>query len=176
MPSWYRGPGSGSGAASVTTWVIDRGEVAGIEVGGTAVVVVETRGAGGTGPNSRKLILLQEDAAAEVVRWLVDVFQGRLGGPLASLGDVAGPRAGYYQVPISYRMDENRCRVAVPGKLAVCAAGRPVPVSHPAGSAAPWRHGWIGTGRQVRVRIPEHGMSLDLAPARAVRGEFRLCS
>jgi hypothetical protein len=173
-PFWYRAGDRAGDSTSVTTWLIDKGEVAGIGVSDTAVITVTSRtGAGGAG---QRLILVDEDAAPEVVRWVVDAFQGRLGGPLAELAELAGTDVGFYQVPINYRLDEKRSFVSVPSMLKVNASGRRIPESHPAGSAAPWRRCWIGEGSGVEVSVPAHGLDLVLPRTRAVRGGFRFAS
>jgi hypothetical protein len=173
-PFWYRGDCE-AGSTSVTTWLIDKGEVAGIGVSDTAVITVTTKAPGGGG-RSQRLILMDEDATPEVVRWVVDAFQGRLGGPLAELARLAGEDIGFYQVPINYRLDEKRSVISVPSMLKVQASGRRIPESHPAGSASPWKRCWIGEGSDVEVSVPEHDLNFVLPQTRAVRGGFRFAS
>jgi hypothetical protein len=175
-PFWFDGPAAESGSTSVTVWLIDKGEIAGVGVSDTAVITITTRECGPGNPRARRLILVEEEAAPEVVRWVVDAFQGRLGGPLAELAALAGEDVGFYQVPINYRLDESRSLVSVPDKVKVQAAGRAIPPSHPAGSSAPWRRGWIGRGARVNVEVPEFEMVFTLRESRAVRGSFRFAS
>lgn len=174
-PFWYRAGNRTGDSTSVTTWLIDKGEVAGIGVSDTAVITVSTSVGDASGAGQR-LILVDENAAPEVVRWVVDAFQGRLGGPLADLAKLAGRDVGFYQVPINYRLDEKRSFISVPSMLKVQAAGRRIPESHPAGSAAPWRCCWIGEGSGVEVSVPAHGLNLVLPQTRAVGGGFRFAS
>lgn len=172
-PLWFRDGDRRRSSTSVTAWLIDSGEIAGTSVSGTAVVLVATHQPGPGGPEARCLLLVDEEAAPEVVRWVVDAFQGRLGGPLGELAGRAGDQIGYYQVPISYRIDDSRAAVSITDKLKVAVKGRPISRWHPAGSAAPWQHNWIGSPAQVCVRVPEFGMEFELTGARAVRGSFR---
>lgn len=176
VPSWFEGPSAQTGSTSVTVWLIDKGEIAGVGISDTAVITVTTRESGPGKGRGRSLILVEEEAAPEVVRWVVDAFQGRLGGPLAHLAALAGEHLGFYQVPINYRLDESRISVSVPDKVKVRAAGRAIPPSHPAGSSAPWRRGWIGSGAEVDVEVPEFEMVFTLRDSRAVRGAFRFAS
>ena len=157
----------------MTAWLIDKGEIAGIGVSDTAVVTITTKAAGVAG---RRLILIEEEAAPEVVRWVVDAFQGRLGGPLARLAKLAGRQIGYYQVPINYRLEESKSSLSVPEKVKVQASGRRISDSHPAGSSAPWRRGWIGNAGEVNVQVPEYSMVFNLRQSRVVRGYFRYAS
>lgn len=175
VPFWYEGPGRQVGSSSVTTWLIDKGEISGTGVSDTALITIATRDPG-PDPNPRRLILMDEDARPEVVRWLLDAFQGRLGGPLARLAALAGEEIGFYQVPINYRLDESRSSISVPDKLKVQASGRRIPDSHPAGSASPWSRGWIGSGVEASVEVPEFGMVFAMRRPRAVRGAFRFAS
>lgn len=176
VPFWFEGSGSEAGSTSVTAWLIDKGEIAGIGVSDTALVTVTIKEPASAGTPGRRLILVEEDAAPEVVRWVVDAFQGRLGGPLAALAALAGEHVGFYQVPISYRLDESKSFVSVPDKVTVRAAGRRIPQSHPAGSAGPWLRGWIGEGAEVTVDVPEYRMVFSLDKSRAVRGGFQFAS
>lgn len=172
VPFWFDGAGHDQGSTSVTTWLIDKGEIAGVGVSDTAVVTVAARQPGVGGLASR-LILVDEEAAPEVVRWVVDAFQGRLGGPLGELAAKTGEQVGFYQVPISYRIEESKSAISATDRVKVTAIGRRIPRWHPAGSAAPWQRSWIGTGSQVRVRVPEYGMDFELSGARADGGSFR---
>ncbi|MEX0790272.1 MAG: DUF1326 domain-containing protein [Actinomycetota bacterium] len=174
VPFWFDGPGSEAGSMSVTAWLIDKGEIAGIGVSDTAVVTITTRTPGGSG--SRRLILVEEEAAPEAVRWVVDAFQGRLGGELGRLAGLAGEHVGYYQVPINYRLEDSKASLSVPGKVRVLAGGRRIENSHPAGSAAPWRRGWIGNASVVQVEVPEFQMVFDFQRSRVVRGMFKFAS
>lgn len=176
VPFWFQGSGSHAESISVTTWLIDKGEVAGIGISDTPVVTITTKAPEAGLMKCRRLILVEEEAAPEVVRWVVDAFQGRLGGPLGRLAALSGDQVGFYQVPINYRLEETRSGVSVPDKLKVATSGRRIPEWHPAGSAGPWQRNWIGRGSQVSVRIPEFDMVFELPETRAVRGYFRLGS
>ena len=174
-PFWLDGQSSNNGSASVTSWLIDKGEIAGIVVSDTTVISITTKVPASDGMQCRTLMLVDEDAAPEVVRWVVDAFQGRLGGPLARLATLSGNQLGFYQVPISYRLGDAHSTVSVPDKVKVVTSGRPIPW-HPVGSAAPWQRCWIGRGAEVTVGVPEFEMVFSLPQARAVRGCFRFAS
>ncbi|CAN5844087.1 hypothetical protein BH23ACT12_BH23ACT12_13860 [soil metagenome] len=174
VPFWFEGPGGEVGSTSVTAWLIDKAEIAGIGVSDTAVITITIRVPGNT--DSRRLILVEEEAAPEVVRWVVDAFQGRLGGPLARLAALAGEQVGYFQVPINYRLEETKSSLSVPDKVKVLASGRRIANFHPAGSGAPWRRGWIGNAAEVSVEVPEFEMVFHLHRSRVVRGAFQFAS
>lgn len=175
VPFWYDGPGGEVGSSSVTAWLIDKGEISGTEVSDTALITITTREPGEES-KGRRLILVDEYARPEVVRWILDAFQGRMGGPLARLAALAGEQVGFYQVPINYRLEESKSSLSVPDKIKVQATGRRIPDSHPAGSTAPWRRGWIGSGEEASVEVPEFQMVFTLGRSRAVRGAFRFAS
>lgn len=174
LPFWFESE-DGQDSTSVTTWLIDKGEVAGIEINDTVVITV-VRKLTDPGFRAERLLLVDEDAAPEVVRWLVDAFQGRLGGPLAQLAARTGDQIGYYQVPINYRIDDALMTVSAPPNLKVQATGRRIPRSHPAGSGAPWKRCWIGEDCEMLAKFPGHRLEFDLVRARAVRGSFRFAS
>ena len=66
----------------VTAWSIRDGRVNDVNVSGLAVVVLVDR----HGDETRRLLLVDDRADPEQLRWLLDAFQGRLGGPHGALG------------------------------------------------------------------------------------------
>ncbi len=173
LPFWVEHkPGMG-GSCSVTTWLIARGQIGGVDVSDMVVVTIWMQSDNGASRRARRLILVEEEASPERVRWVVDAFHGRLGGPLGDLAERVGKELGFYLVPIDYRLEESRITISVPHKVRVVAAGRKIPESHPACSGGPWLRRWSGKADQVLVNVPEHELVWNLPQSRALGGAFR---
>jgi hypothetical protein len=163
-PTWLaEGPGLG---CSATAWLIDGGVVGEVDISNLVVVSVGCRAEAPSAP-SRLVALVDERATPEQVRALVDVFQGRLGGPLSCFALLAGTWTGAYQVPIEHTSDGGVWTFSVPNRLSMAIA---VPGSdHPAGcssggdAAAPidWALGWAGKGVAFSMTMPEESMTFE---------------
>jgi len=157
-PTWLaEGPGLG---CSATAWLIDGGFVGAVDISDLVVVSVGCR-AGAPSAPSRLVALVDEKATPEQVRALVDVFQGRLGGPLSRFALLDGTWAGAYQVPIELTSDGGVCTFSVPNRLGMAIAV-PGPGLHAGyspgrdtGVLIDWALGWVGSGAAVSVTMPE---------------------
>ncbi len=90
-----------SAGVGLAVWCIRAGRVNGIVVSGQVVVncdgVYAAKGGGSA------VMLLDEAATPEQTLALVDLFSGRLGGPLADLVGPSGRARSLSQVPLQYR-------------------------------------------------------------------------
>jgi hypothetical protein len=164
-PTWeLEGPGLG---CSATAWLIDVGLVRGVNISDLVVVTVGRR-AGGPSTPSRLVALIDERATPDQVRALVDVFQGRLGGPLSCFALLAGTWTGAYQVPIEHTSGGGMWTFSVPDRLSMAIAlpGSSEPAAgHSPGddAAAPidWALGWAGKGVAFSMTIPEESLTFE---------------
>jgi hypothetical protein len=169
-PTWV--PEASELGCSATAWLIDGGTVGEIDVSNVGVVIIGWR-PGKASTTSRLVALVDERATAEQARALVDVFQGKLGGPLSCFALLDGTWADVLQVPISHRCDGGVCTFSVPGRLAMAIGvpgpGLPPGYSPGGDSAAPidWALGWVGRGVEVSVTIPEQSWSFEAADCQA---------
>ncbi|MGH2719990.1 MAG: DUF1326 domain-containing protein [Actinomycetota bacterium] len=177
MPLWSANGERRAEGSSLTTWLVDEGSVAGVGVSGMTVVTL-TLDAPGTAPGrAGRLILLEEDAQPEQVRWIVDALHGRLGGPLAAVAGLMPAELGFYQVPINYRFQRRSVMIDVPRMVRVVASG--LELDLPGGGPDPggrlWPD-WSGEASEATVDIPDMRLRTDLSGCRAVRGTFRFRS
>ena len=169
-PTWV--PEASELGCSATAWLIDTGTVRGVDVSKLVVVSVGWRGGEASG-TSRLVALVDERATPEQVRALVDVFQGRLGGPLSCFALLDGTWAGVHQVPIDHKSDAGVFTVCVPNRLdmAIAVPGPGLPAGYSPGgdTAAPidWALGWVGRGVAVSVTIPEQSWAFEAQDCQA---------
>jgi hypothetical protein len=169
-PTWV--PEASELGCSATVWLIDDGNVNGIDVSNLAVATVGWR-PGEASESSRLVGLVDDGATAEQMGALVDVFQGRLGGPLSCFALLDGTWADVLQVPIEHSSDGGVCTFSVPDRLemAIGVPGPGVPPGYRPGgdSATPidWALGWIGRGKAVSVAIPEQSWAFEAEDCQA---------
>jgi uncharacterized protein DUF1326 len=174
-PFWSANGGRRSDGASLATWLVDEGQIAGVSVSGLTVVTLTVGAAELGAGRCGRLILLEEDAHPEQVRWLVDALHGRLGGPLAVAARLVHAELGFYQVPINYRFRQHSIMVDVPRMLRVVASGLDLdPPEAPADHA--WcrlRPDWSGEASEAVIDVPDRRLRGNLSGCRALRGSFR---
>ena len=168
-PTWV--PEASELGCSATAWLIDGGTVGGIDVSDLVVVTVGWRAE--ASETSRLVALVDERATPEQLHALVDVFQGRLGGPLSCFALLDGTWAEVLQVPIHHTCDGGMRIFSVPNRLdmAIGVPGPGLPPGYSPGgdAAAPidWTIGWVGRGVAVSVTIPEQSWAFEALDCQA---------
>jgi hypothetical protein len=165
------------GGIAVTAWCITDGQIQGVAVSGRTVVSISDR----CHVPPRRLLLVDEDADPEQLRWLLDAFQGRLGGPLGEMAPQGLGDLGFWQLPLVCSVEGGRQTISIPSRISA------VLTSLPAGEAdtqpmrpwfssghASWTPRWRSRVIEGSVRWPEHGLSLDLEGCSALSGPFDL--
>lgn len=174
VPLWSANGVRAVEGCSLTTWLVDEGSVAGVGVSGMTVVTLTLDGAAAAPGRAGRLILLEEDAQPEQVRWVVDALHGRLGGPLAAVARLVPAELGFYQVPIKYRFQRRSVMVDVPRMVRVVASGLELDLpGRPTDSGGRLWPDWCGEASEATVDIPDRRLRTDLRGCRAVRGAFR---
>ena len=156
---------------SATAWLIDSGAVRGVDVSNVLIVSLGWRAGEGSSATSRLAALVDERATPEQAAALVDVFQGRLGGPLSCFALLDGTWAGVYQVPVELTSDGGACTFSVPNRLgmAIPAPGLPAGYSPARESEVPvdWALGWVGRGATLSVTMPEDSWAFEAQDCQA---------
>ena len=170
-PSWV--PEASELACSATAWLIDGGTVRGVDVSNLVVVSVGWRSGEAAPATSRLVAFVDDRATPEQMRALVEVFQGRLGGPLSCFALLDGTWVGVYEVPIDHTSKRGVWRFSVPDRLdmaiAVPRPGLPAGYSPGGDTAAPidWALGWLGRGVTASVTIPEQSWAFEAQDCQA---------
>jgi len=168
-PTWV--PEASELGCSATAWLIDGGTVGGIDLSDLVVVTVGWRAEASA--TSRQVALVDERATPEQVEAIVDVFQGRLGGPLSCFALLDGTWAEVLQVPVHHTSVGGVCTFSVPGRLdmAIRVPGPGLPPGYNPGgdTGAPidWALGWLGRGVAVSVTIPEQSWAFEAQDCQA---------
>lgn len=183
-PFWGANGSRRAVGSSVSAWLLDEACIADTVVSGIAIVTLRLAN---TEPAQHcgKLILVEEEAHPEQVRWIVDALQGRLGGPLAEAAALLHPgpptptanALGFYQVPINYHFQQRSAMVEVPRMLKVVASGGDMERTNSGddGQAALNRlcPDWTGLATEATIDISDLHLQGDLSGCAAVRGYFR---
>jgi hypothetical protein len=87
---------------------VDRGEIDGVDVGGTTVAAVIDTPKVMTEGNWRMGLVVDENASDEQAEKLSSVFSGQMGGPMEALGPLVGDMAGVARLPMEFSEDGGK--------------------------------------------------------------------
>ncbi len=110
-PCWIgEDPDTGDCKAFVA-YHYDSGEINGVDVSGLTIVnVAQIPGNVLVPKMSKILLLIDERATDEQMQALLDVYSGKLGGPLADLAQLVAEVIGVERVPISHQVRQAPVR------------------------------------------------------------------
>jgi hypothetical protein len=106
---------------ATTAYRIDVGDIGGVDVSGLAVVnVVQIPGNVLIG-NWRQVLFVDDRATTAQRSALVEVFSGKLGGPLGELATLVGDRVGVHSAAIDYSVQPGLTTLRVTTRAAAVA-------------------------------------------------------
>jgi hypothetical protein len=178
-PCWVGEDPDGGTCDSAVAYHIDRGKINGVDVSGlTYAQQVHIPGNILKG-NWRQVIYLDDRGTPEQQQALLDVFTGKLGGPLADLAQLIGERVAVERVPIAFTVEGGkgtlRIGQAVEAELAPFqgATGKTTTLHETLFSTIPGSPAFVGKADHYRVDAPMYGFNLDIQGHNAIQGEFR---
>ena len=104
-PCWVGRDPDGGTCDGLFAWHIDRGTVNGTDVSGRTFGFVAHIPGNVLDGNWRIVVFLDEGASEEQQQALLDVWTGKLGGPVADLAQLVGEVIGMERVPVTYTVE-----------------------------------------------------------------------
>lgn len=180
-PCWVGEDPDGDGTCdSVMAWHIDEGTVNGTGVSGRTVAVA-THIPGNVLKGNWKVALFVDDKASEQENQaLLDVWTGKLGGPVADLAGLIGEVVSVEQAPITYELHEGKGRL----KIGSVADTEMEPYRGPTGAVTtlnesifttiPGAPAWVAKASKYVRKSSQYGLKdIDLQGHNAIQGSFR---
>lgn len=148
----------------ILVYHVARGEVDGLDLGGSSVAVVADTPRQMTDGNWNVGLIVDHAATAQQTEALAGIFSGQQGGPMAGLAPLIGSVLGIERAPIDYRDDGLRHSVTIGEGVAIevedfVPQGLSEPtrlqgVTHPSNSV-------LTVARPVSSRIEAFGMTFQ---------------
>jgi hypothetical protein len=129
--------------------------------------------------NWRVVVFVDGKATPQQKEALLNVWTGKLGGPVADLAQLIGEIAGVEQVPISFDVKGGkgtlRIGQVIQAKMAPYqgATGQTTTLHDTAFTTIPGSPAYVGKASTFRVNIPNHGFNINLQNHNAIQGSFR---
>ena len=177
-PCWVGDDPDGGRCDSVNAYHIDRGQVGGVDVSNLSFVQVNQIPGNVLAGNWRAVFYIDDKATPEQQEAILNVFSGKLGGPLADVASLVGERVAVHFVPIEHRVEGGKGTLRV-GEVVEAemapytdANGRPTTIHDTVFSTIPGSPAYLAKASHHRVNIPEYGMIWEFSGRNAIQGDF----
>jgi hypothetical protein len=177
-PCWVGDDPDGGRCDSVNAYHIDRGQVGGVDVSNLSSVQVNQIPGNVLAGNWRAIFYIDDKATPAQQEAILNVFGGKLGGPLADVAGLVGERVAVHFVPIEHRVEGGKGTLRV-GEIVEAemapytdANGRPTTIHDTVFSTIPGSPAYLAKASHHRVNIPEHGMIWEFSGRNAIQGDF----
>jgi hypothetical protein len=178
-PCWVGEDPDGGTCDGLFAWHFDKGSVNGTDVTGRTFGWIGHIPGNILEGNWRIVVFLDEDVTNEQEQALLDVWTGKLGGPIADLAQLVGEVISVERVPIEFAVEGVKGTVKF-GDAASAnlepykgATGESTTLNDTIFTTIPGSPAYVGKAEHYRVDIPQHGFEIDLQDHNAVQGTFR---
>jgi hypothetical protein len=178
-PCWVGEDPDGGTCDGLFAWHFDKGSVNGTDVTGRTFGWIGHIPGNILEGNWRIVVFLDEDVTDEQEQALLDVWTGKLGGPIADLAQLIGEVVSIERVPIEFTVEGVKGTVKF-GDAASAnlepykgATGESTTLNDTIFTTIPGSPAYVGKAEHYRVDIPQHGFEIDLQDHNAVQGSFR---
>jgi hypothetical protein len=178
-PCWVGEDPDGGTCDGLFAWHFDKGSVNGTDVTGRTFGWIGHIPGNILEGNWRIVVFLDEDVTDEQEQALLDVWTGKLGGPIADLAQLVGEVISVERVPIEFAVEGVQGTVKF-GDAASAnlepykgATGESTTLNDTIFTTIPGSPAYVGKAEHYRVDIPQHGFEIDLQDHNAVQGSFR---
>ncbi|TFH46749.1 MAG: DUF1326 domain-containing protein [Lysobacterales bacterium] len=175
----FVGEAPDGGACDVTVaWHMDKGTVEGVDVTGRTVAAIAHIPGKPLDGNWRAAVYIDDGASDAQQTALLNVFTGKLGGPIADVAKLIGEVVGVERVPITFVAQGGKGSLKI-GEAAnaemepyVTAGGTIATLSNTLFSGAQGAPALLGRSPRYRAKHAAVGIDVDLAGHSAVECSF----
>lgn len=177
-PCWVGEDPDGGTCDGLIAWHIDRGSINGVDVSGLTVATLNHIPGNVLKGNWRTVVYLNDTATPQQQEALLNVWTGKLGGPVADLIQLVGEVIGLERAPIDFRVEGGEGTVkigsAVEAKLTALQGTTGATTLHDSVfSTIPGSPAYLAKAPVYRAHAPNYGFEIDLQNHNAVQGDFR---
>jgi hypothetical protein len=176
-PCWVGEDPDGGDCDGVLAWHVDKGKINAMDVSGHALVVLCHIPGNILKGNWTVRIYIDDKATPEQKDALLNVWTGKLGGPVADLAKLIGKVAAVEQVPITFEVKGVNGTLKV-GKAIDAglqpfqgATGKETTLHDSIFTTIPGSPAYVGKASHYKVNAPD--FQIDLQNHNAVSGSFR---
>lgn len=157
------------------------GDIGGVDIAGMNLVNIVHIPGNVLTPGSWRLVMyVDSDASDEQKKAIVDLYTGKLGGPIADLAGLVGEVVAIESAVITHRLVEGNGTVKIDGVLDTEMApyrgadGTVTTLRDSIFSTVPGSPAWVGKASKLVVTLPKYGMEWSYEGKNAIQAEYKI--
>lgn len=181
-PCWVGEDPDGGTCDGLFAWHFDKGTINGTDVSGRTFGWIGHIPGNILEGNWRIVVFLDEDATDEQEQALLDVWTGKLGGPIADLAQLVGEVMAVERVPITFTVEGVKGAVKFGDSASATlepykgATGESTTLHDTVFTTIPGSPAYVGKAEHYKVDLEKYGFKIDLHDHNAVQGSFRFAA
>jgi hypothetical protein len=179
-PCWIGEDPDGDGTCDGTLgWHIARGTINGVDVSGLTIAALAHIPGNVLKGNWRAAMYVDDKASPEQQEALLNVFSGKLGGPIADLAGLIGEIVSVERVPITFVVQEGKGSLQIGSVVSAemepyrGPTGEVTTLNESIFTTIPGSPAYVAKAMTYKADMPQLGISVDLQGHNAVQGAFR---
>ncbi len=163
----------------VLAWCVDKGTINNVDVSGLTLAVMAHIPGNVLKGNWRVVVYVDAKATPQQKEALLNVWTGKLGGPVADLAQLIGEVAGVEEAPITFTVEGGRGTLqigkAIQAEMAPFqgATGQTTTLHDTVFTTIPGSPAYVSKASTYRVNLPNYGFNINLQNHNAIQGSFR---
>ncbi len=178
-PCWVGEDPDGGTCDGLISYQIDKGSINGLDVSGHNFTILTHIPGNILQGNWRIVAYVDDKTTAEQQQALLDVWTGKLGGPVADLVQLVGEVAAVERVPMEFRVEGGKGMVAIGQAVEAAmaplkgATGEATTLHDTIFTTIPGSPAYPAKAEYYKANAPQVGIKVDLQGHNAVQGTFR---
>lgn len=177
-PCWVGEDPDGGTCDGLLGWQIKSGTVDGVDVSGITMVMLAHIPGNILQGNWRAMVYMDEKATEDQEEAVLNVFTGKLGGPIADMAKLVGEVVGVERVPIVADVTGGKGTLKIGDAVQAemepfqGITGESTALHDTIFTTIPGSAAIVGKAPMYKARVPALGLNIDLRGHNAVQGSF----
>jgi hypothetical protein len=181
-PCWVGEDPDGGKCDGLLAWHVDSGTINGTDVSGRTLALLAHIPGNVLEGNWRVVVYVDDGASEEQQQAMLDVWTGKLGGPVADLAQLVGEVMAVERAPILFHVEGVRGTIKIGDTVEAQmqpfqgATGESTALHDSIFTTIPGSPAFVGKAALYKAHDKEHGFDIDLEDHNAVQGSFRFAA
>ena len=181
-PCWVGEDPDGGTCDGVIAWHIDSGTIDGVDVADRTFAVLAHIPGNVLTPSSWRVVAYVDDKATDQQQEaILNVWTGKLGGPVADLAGLIGEVVAVERAPITFTVEKGKGALKIGSAIEaemvpLQGATGSITLQDSAFSSIPGSPAYLGKAPTYRASSSALGINVDLKDHNSVQGSFRFVS